>query len=105
MTHQFHADDRVLVLQPASYSAPQLREWAHALTNGILVGLGELGAIRLARRELADCENVLFVGGSRDEIPWRNAFFTVIVDAEGEVETPEMRRVLHPSGRIYSIQP
>ena len=103
--HQFHADDRVLVLQAASYSAARLREWANALTHGILVGLAEPGTIRTARRELSDCENVLFVHGSREEIPWRDGFFTVIVDAEGEVETPGMRRVLHPSGRIYSIQP
>jgi len=105
MTPQFKPDDRVLVLQPGNCSAPQLREWANALAHGILVGLGELGTIRTARRELADCENVLFAHGSRAEIPWRDAFFTVIVDSGGGAETPEMRRVLHPSGRIYSIQP
>lgn len=105
MTHQFHPDDRVLVLQPESLGTPRLREWARALSDGILVGVGESSAIRIVRHELADCENVLFVPGSRKEIPWRDGFFTVIVDAEGEAETPEIRRVLHPSGRIYSIQP
>lgn len=105
MTFQLRPNDRVLVLQPESYSASRLREWAQALPDGILVGLGELTAIRTVRRELADCENVLFTHGSRTEIPWRDGFFTVIIDGDGDGETPEVRRVLDPSGRIYSIQP
>lgn len=105
MTLQFHPDDRVLVLEAGGYSASRLREWAQTLTRGVLVGLGAPGTIGTVRRELADCENVLFVHGSRDEIPWREAFFTVIVVAPNAAETTEMRRVLHPSGRIYSIQP
>jgi hypothetical protein len=113
MTHQLRPDDRVLVLRTGCHSALRLREWARALPHGLLVGLGDPGAIRNARRELADCENTLFAPGSRDEIPWRDSFFTVIFDTEGGAgtagvthnATPEMRRVLHPSGRIYSIQP
>lgn len=105
MTHRFNWDDRILVLQSGSHTAPQLREWAQAVPQGILVGLGDPGTIGTARRELADCENVLFSHGSREEIPWRDGFFTVIIDTEVRVETPETRRVLHPSGRIYSIQP
>ena len=105
MAHQFRPGDRVLVVQPESYSTARLREWAQAVPDGILVGLGELSAIRTVRRELGDCENVLFTRGSREEIPWRDGFFTVIVDAKGGAGTPEMRRVLDPSGRIYSIQP
>jgi hypothetical protein len=113
MAHQFHADDRVLVLQTSCHSATRLREWARALSHGLLVGLGDQNVIRNARRELADCDNVLFASGSRQEIPWRDGFFTVILDMEGGAGTPdvtvdvtgEMQRVLHPSGRIYSIQP
>jgi hypothetical protein len=117
MTHQLQADDRVLVLQAGSHSTARLREWARALPQGLLVGLGDPSAIRNARRELADCENVLFASGSRQEIPWRDGFFTVILDVEGGAGkqdetadvtvdvTEEMLRVLHPSGRIYSIEP
>ncbi len=105
MTPQFRPGDRVLVAQPEGYGTARLREWAQAVPDGVLVGLGEPGAIRIVRRELADCDNVLFTRGSRDEIPWRDGFFTVIVDAVGGAGTPEMRRVLDPSGRIYSIQP
>ena len=113
MTHQLQADDRVLVLQVGCHSTSRLSEWAKALPHGLLVGLGDPSVIRNARQELADCENVLFASGSRQEIPWRDGFFTVILDAEGgagtpgltQDRTPEMLRVLHPSGRIYSIQP
>jgi hypothetical protein len=109
MTHQLRPGDRVLVLQIGRLSTLRLREWAQALTVGLLVGLDDKSAIANARRELADCENTLFAPGSRDEIPWRAGFFTVIFDAESEAgtqeSTPEMLRVLHPSGRIYSIQP
>jgi hypothetical protein len=105
MTQQLQPDDRVLVLQTEAHSAAQLREWAQALTQGVLVGLGGQSAIRNARRELADCGNTMFALGSRDEIPWREAFFTAIFDTVEGDATPEMRRVLHPAGRIYSIQP
>ena len=105
MTHHFRPDDRILVLQSGGYSASQLRKWAQSVPQGVLVGLGDTVAVQTARRELTDCENVLFAHGSREEIPWRDSFFTVIIDIQGGVETPETRRVLHPSGRIYSIQP
>lgn len=105
MTQQLQPDDRVLVLQTEAHGAVRLREWAQALTQGLLVGLGGQSVIRNARRELADCGNAMFALGSREEIPWRDAFFTAIFDTVGGDPTPEMRRVLHPTGRIYSIQP
>ena len=113
MTHQLRPDDRVLVLQTGRHSVLCLREWAQAVPRGLLVGLGDQSAIRNARRELADCDNVLFAPGARDEIPWRDGFFTVIFDTGGGAGTAggageptnDMLRVLHPSGRIYSIQP
>lgn len=102
-------DDRVLVLQTHRHSTSLLREWAQTLTAGVLVGLGDRSAISIARKELADCENAMFSVGSRNEIPWLSGYFTVIVDAgdgAGPLQaTDDMRRVLHPSGRIYSIQP
>jgi hypothetical protein len=113
MTHRLSPDDRVLVLQTGRHSALRLREWAQALPQGLLVGLGDPSVIRNARRDLADCENTLFAPGSREEIPWRDGFFTVIFDTQSAGGTPDgapdatkdMLRVLHPSGRIYSIQP
>jgi len=99
------AGDRALVLGLAHCSSARLREWAVALTDGFLVGIGEDDAVHRARRELSDLENVMFTPGSRAEIPWKEVFFTAILDAEGGEETTEMRRVLRGDGRIYSIQP
>ena len=53
---------------------------------------------------MADLENVLFTPGGRKEIPWREDFFTLILDVEGGAETAEMRRVVKDGGRIYLIQ-
>ncbi len=97
--------DRVLVLGLARCSSARLRQWAATLTEGFLVGLGEDSAVRRARRELADLDNVLFTPGGREDIPWKEGFFTLILDAEGGAETAEMRRVVRAGGRIYSIQP
>ncbi len=97
--------DRVLVVGLEHCPPARLREWAAALTEGFLVGVGEAGAVRRVRRELADVENALFTPGSRADIPWKGLFFTLILDAEGGAETPAMRRVLRGDGRIYSIQP
>jgi len=105
MTQALQPDDRVLILQPERHGSLRLREWSRALPQGLLVGVGEQSVIRNARRELADCENALFASGSRAEIPWRDGFFTVIVDVETGPATPDMLRVLHPAGRIYSIEP
>ena len=105
MSFLLRACDRVLVLGLEQCSSARLREWAATLTEGFLVGLGGDDAVRQARRELADLENVMFTPGSRDGIPWKEVFFTAILDAEGGEETTEMRRVLRGDGRIYSIQP
>ena len=96
---------RVLVLGLAQCPSARLREWAATLTEGFLVGVGDHSEVRRARRELADLANVLFTPGGREEIPWKEDFFTLILDAEGGAETAEMRRVLRGGGRIYSIQP
>jgi len=97
--------DRVLVVGLAQCSSARLRKWAEVLTEGFLVGVGEESAVRQARRELADLDNVMFSSGGRGEIPWKDGFFTPILDAEGGAETAEMRRVMRGGGRIYSIQP
>lgn len=89
--------DRVLVLSLADTSG------IRALTSGeALVGVGSAEEIRAARREFADLDNVMFVTGSRDEIPWQTQWFTLIVDAEGGAATEEMLRVLAPGGRIVA---
>lgn len=87
--------DRVLVLSLAGTSGIR----ALALSQA-LVGIGTSEQVRAARREFADLENVMFAVGSRDEIPWREHWFTLIVDTEGGPVTEAMQRALAEGGRI-----
>lgn len=77
-----------------------LRELAKAYA---LVGMGAPEAVQAARRALADLANVMFVQGNRNDIPWQDRWFTLIL-VEGDLEsTPEMARVLAEGGRIAAI--
>ena len=78
----------------------RLRELALAVPGGALVGLGAREEVWQARRVCADLDHVMFVEGSRDEIPWAEAWFDVIVDGQPDSPTPEMLRVLRPEGMI-----
>lgn len=79
-----------------------LPAWAAALTEGALVGLGSDEEVRAARRECAACDNVMFVIGSRAEIPWQEMWFDLIIDDDPLSPTTEMLRVLVPEGRIVT---
>jgi hypothetical protein len=94
---EISASDRVLVLSFREPGAVRM------LTRGeALVGVGTAEEVRAARREFADLDNVMFVTGSRDEIPWQARWFTLIVDAEGGAATEAMLRVLAEGGRIVT---
>lgn len=89
-------DDHVLLVSLADLDvvetcAPRCR---------MLVGLGEEEQVRAARKRFAAMDNVMFTVGGRDEIPWRDGQFTVVIDADGGEPTAEMLRVLGPWGRI-----
>ena len=73
---------------------------ASIIEGGLLVGLGTREDVYEARGECADLDHVMFVEGSRDEIPWAEGWFDVIVDPEPESPTPEMRRVLRSGGMV-----
>lgn len=92
--------DRILVT--ALDRREPLPAWAAALAEGALVGLGSDEEVRAARRECAACDNVMFVVGSRAEIPWQELWFDVIVDDHPHSPTAEMLRVLVPEGRILT---
>lgn len=89
-------EDRVLVVGLARRDDLA----GHALQCSLLVGLGAEEDVRAARREFAHLDNVMFTPGSREDIPWRDHYFTVVLDAEGGEPTPAMQRVLAPGGRI-----
>ncbi len=92
--------DRVLIT--ALDQRESLLAWAAALAEGALVGLGSEEQVRAARRECASCDNVMFVVGSRAEIPWQELWFDLIADESPHAPTPEMLRVLVPEGRILT---
>ena len=83
---------------------PILDNWP-TLAGGLLVGVSEdLAAIDAARAkaEALGLEDCMFVEGSPDNIPWRDAFFT---EAYLEKEaTPEIRRVIQEGGEIHEWQ-
>ena len=88
--------DRVLLLDGADAEAA-----ARAVTEGTVVVLASGDALYELRRRLAAHENVMVTPGDRAQIPWQNAYFTLIVDPTGEPPTPEILRVLDPlTGRI-----
>ena len=93
-------DDRVLILgipEPAA-----LREMALRLISGVVVALGEDEAVAEARRAHRDLANVMCIRATPDEIPWRDSWFTRVIDLrEGDWPDPdkvarEIRRVLAP---------
>ena len=98
-------DDRVLILSLAGLEF--LRELADRLPDGLLVGIGTPDEVAAARRALAAAENVMFHSASPEEIPWRDAYFTVVLSPgppEGLAED-EIRRVLAPDGKLITPIP
>lgn len=88
-------EDRVLVLCLSDTTPLRDLAKAHAL-----VGMGTAEQVQAARRALADLTNVMFVQGDRNDIPWQDRWFTLIlVDSDPE-PTPAMTRVLAEGGRI-----
>lgn len=93
------AGDRVLVVGLARRE--QLAAWAARCS--LLVGVGGEDEVYAARRECAHLDNVMFVLGERGGIPWRDQYFTLILDTEGGEPTAQMLRVLAPGGRINAV--
>jgi len=78
---------------------------AGRLENGIVVVLGDGEQIYALRRELAGEENVLVTPGSAEDIPWKDEFFSIVIDARGPqahsaAAGREMVRVLAAGGRL-----
>jgi hypothetical protein len=65
---------------------------ARSLHRGLLVAIGEDDAVRLARMAACDLDNVMFVPGAPDELPWQDGFFTVVIDTVGRWPDPEKVR-------------
>ena len=70
--------------------------WASRLLSplcpeGAIVGVDISNEmIRLAREKSVNCENVLFVPGSAEEIPWAEAYFTRVISIESAYYWPSL---------------
>lgn len=78
---------------------------ASVLNAGLLVALGTADEVDAARAELNRLDNVMFIEGVPNSIPWREAFFTRIVvpphlEPVLRSAAPELHRVLAPGGEI-----
>ncbi|MEO8657875.1 MAG: hypothetical protein ABI693_05365 [Bryobacteraceae bacterium] len=92
-------DDRLLLLWvPETETVERL---SARLSNGLIVVIGLDDEIRAGRRSCSHLENVMFTPGTADEIPWRDALFTVAV-VKG-APTPEVIRVVTPGGAIMRV--
>ncbi len=49
-----------------------------------MVALGQGDAIYEARKATCDFDNVMIVPGTPDELPWRDGFFTRVIDTMGD---------------------
>ncbi len=96
-------DDRVLVLSITGLEF--LLELAGRLPDGLLVGIGSPDEVAAARRALAAEENAMFNAASPEEIPWRDAYFTVVLSPppQSPLAERELRRVLAEDGVIHLL--
>lgn len=93
-------DDRLLLLWiPPPEDIARL---ASRVAQGLLVAIGPDDEVRAARRSSPQVDNVMFVNGTADEIPWRDGMFTVV--ASVDEPTREVHRVLAPNGAIHRVR-
>lgn len=84
---------------------------AAAATQGMVVGIDSSGdAIRTARRESRDYDNILYIEAEAEENPWQDNFFShaLLIDTlESLRDLPatlqHLHRVLSPGGRVWFV--
>ena len=100
--------DRVLHLGFGEGSAT--RDFARRASSGLVLGVDSSGdAVRLARKLSVEIENIMFVLGSHEQVPWQGDFFSLVVSQaapqDWERAAREMFRVTAPGGRVYVEPP
>lgn len=89
-------DERVLFLGlPA---AELVAATARQASNGAVVIVAEGDAVYQARKAFRDFDNVMVVPGTPEELPWRDGFFTVVVDTVGD--WPDAAKVRQELDRV-----
>jgi len=89
-------DDRLLVL--GVLEPDQVGALARALSRGLVVLMAEGESVYAARRAARDLDNVMVVPGTPDELPWRDGFFTRVIDMVGN--WPDGDRVRNEIKRV-----
>jgi hypothetical protein len=81
-----------------------VRHWSlQAAPGSVIVLVAGRPALAEARHAYSSMENVMASPGDRNDIPWRDSQFMVILDESADNPTPEMLRVLAPEGRILAL--
>ena len=96
--------DRVLFLTIPEFVI--LARFSEQTPRGIVVALGTRDEVYEARAAVASHENVMIVPASLDEIPWRDAFFSWVIETRGgwtldRACAREVVRVLIPEGHAW----
>ena len=85
------------------------RKLARLAVNGVVLGVDVSdNLVWQARKLLADIENVMFVPGSPEEIPWQEDFFSAVLSTTPPWPDPpraarEIHRVTAPGGRLLAF--
>jgi ubiquinone/menaquinone biosynthesis C-methylase UbiE len=86
------------------------RRLAAQAAEGLVLGVDPADDnVRQARRLSVDLENVMFVLGSPEEIPWQEAFFSLVLCGIAVQDWPraahEISRVTAAGGRVLLVNP
>ena len=84
---------------------------AQLVPEGSVVGLDVSDEmVRNARAKSAACENLMFIPGDAEDIPWQDSFFSKVLGVESfyyyedpEKALREIYRVLSPSGSVWIV--
>jgi len=103
---ELHPQDRVLHLGCGDGAAT--RDFARRASLVLGVDTSD-EAVRRARRLAVEIENLMFVSGSPEGVPWQESFFTVVVSEAPPDDWPralrEIFRVTAPDARVYIMNP
>jgi hypothetical protein len=91
-------DERLLILGIPPLE--MLETLSRCIPKGLVVALGEEESVREARKAAVRFENVTCVPGSPEQIPWRDGFFTRVLDLVGH--WPDSARVRNEIQRVTS---
>ena len=86
---------------------------AELVPEGLVVGVDiSEQMVHNARAKSAACENLMFILGEADDIPWQNDFFSKVLSVDAfyyfenaEKALQEIRRVMSPGGSLWILNP